>query len=94
MINVNTKESKAIQIVMDRDDLEEAIRKVVGELIVQHEEQKKEVRITREAAKKRLQVGDTTLWRWDQSGYLKAIRVGRSVYYLESDVRRIEEGEL
>jgi hypothetical protein len=79
---------------MDRDDLEEAIRKVVGELIVQHEEQKKEVRITREAAKKRLQVGDTTLWRWDQSGYLKAIRVGRSVYYLESDVRRIEEGEL
>ncbi len=94
MINVNTKESKAIQIVMDRDDLEEAIRTVVGELIVQHEEQKKEVRITREAAKKRLQVGDTTLWRWDQSGYLKAIRVGRSVYYLESDVRRIEEGEL
>ena len=94
MINVNTKECKTIQIVMDRDDLEEAIRRVVSELIVKHEEEKKDVRITREAAKKRLQGGDTTLWRWDQTGYLKAIRVGRSVYYLESDVKRIEEGVL
>ncbi len=94
MINVNTKECKTIQIVMDRDDLEEAIRRVVSELIVKHEEEKKNVRITREAAKKRLQVGDTTLCRWDQTGYLKAIRVGRSVYYLESDVKRIEEGVL
>ena len=94
MINVNTKECKTIQIVMYRDDLEEAIRRVVSELIVKHEEEKKDVRITREAAKKRLQVGDTTLWRWDQTGYLKAIRVGRSVYYLESDVKRIEEGVL
>ena len=55
---------------------------------------KKRAGITKAAARERLKVDDTTLWRWDKCGYLKAIHIGRSVYYREADIKRLEEGRL
>lgn len=92
MINLNDKQNRPIQIVLSPDDLEEAIRTVVSELLTQREVESADRRITRAAARERLHVDDTTLWRWDKSGYLPAIRIGRSVYYREIDVKKIEEG--
>ena len=92
MININDKNNRTIQIVLSPEDLEQAIRTVVSELLTQREEERADRRITRAAARSRLHVDDTTLWRWDKSGYLPAIRIGRAVYYRESDIKKIEEG--
>ncbi len=92
MINLNDKQNRPIQIVLSQDDLEEAIRTVVSELLSQREIESADRRITRAAARERLHVDDTTPWHWDKSGYLPAICIGRSVYYREMDVKKIEEG--
>ena len=92
MFNLNDKKNRPIQIVLSPDDLEEAIRTVESDLLTQREIESTDRRITRAAARERLKVGDTTLWRWDKSGCLPAIRIGRSVYYREMDVKKIEEG--
>ena len=94
MFTLNENDQRTIQIVVSRDDLEEAIRTVVGEILTQKEEESVDARITKAAARERLKVDDTTLWRWDKCGYLKAIHIGRSVYYREADIKRLEEGRL
>lgn len=93
MFTINDNEQRIIQIVVNQDDLKEAFRSVVNEMFAKKEEERKDARITKAAARERLKVDDSTLWRWDKIGYLKAIRIGRSVYYREDDVRKIEEGE-
>ena len=65
MFNLNDKQNRPIQIVLSPDDLEEAIRTVVSELLTQREVERADRRITRAAARERLHVDDTTLWRWD-----------------------------
>ncbi len=94
MFTLNENDQRTIQIVVSRDDLEEAIRTVVGEILAKKEEESVDARITKAAARERLKVDDTTLWRWDKCGYLKAIHIGRSVYYREADIKRLEEGRL
>lgn len=94
MFTINENDQRTIQIVVSRDDLEEAIRTVVGEILTKKEEESVDARITKAAARERLKVDDTTLWRWDKCGYLKAIHIGRSVYYREADIKRLEEGRL
>ena len=94
MFTINENDQRTIQIVVSRDDLEEAIRTVVGEILAKKEEESVDARITKAAARERLKVDDTTLWRWDKCGYLKAIHIGRSVYYREADIKRLEEGRL
>lgn len=94
MFTINENDQRPIQIVVSRDDLEEAIRTVVGEILAEKEEASRDARITKAAARERLKVDDTTLWRWDKCGYLKAIHIGRSVYYREADIKRLEEGRL
>lgn len=94
MFTINENDQRTIQIVVSRDDLEEAIRTVVGEILAEKEEASRDARITKAAARERLKVDDTTLWRWDKCGYLKAIHIGRSVYYREADIKRLEEGRL
>lgn len=50
--------------------------------------------ISREATAKRLGVDLSTLWRWDKTGYLKPdTRIGRSVWYMEKTILRLERGE-
>lgn len=39
-----------------------------------------------------LNVSETTLWRWDKSGYLKTIEVGGKRRYRMSDINNILEG--
>ena len=42
--------------------------------------------LTRDDAKKMLKVSYTTLFHWNNSGVLKAKKLGRKVFYLRSDI--------
>lgn len=47
--------------------------------------------LSRRQAQERLPLSDPTYWRMEQRGQLKAIRIGRSVFYRESDIEQIVE---
>ena len=81
-------------LVLSASDLETAIRNVLSEFLAKQEEQKEAALVRRNEVNKRLHVDNSTLWRWDHTGYLKAVRIGRSVYYKESDVKRLEGGNV
>jgi hypothetical protein len=38
-----------------------------------------------------LGVSHTTLWKWEQSGYLIPVRVGKKVYYRRSDIEKLTQ---
>lgn len=95
------EEERTIQLVVTREDLEEVVRAVVSELLDEKEQERialeqsrKDAKITRDVACKRLGKDQSTLFRWEKAGMLHAIKIGRSVYYLESEIRGIEEGRL
>ena len=94
MNNIFEAATEHFVLMVPKEDLTEAIRSVVSELLAEREEQKKEALLTRKAVSERLNVDNSTLWRWDKANYLKPIRVGKAVYYKESDVIDIEEGRI
>ena len=84
-----------IQVVLSASELETVLRKVLSDLLSKQEEEKiNNTMLSRNAVRDRLHVDNSTLWRWDKTGYLKAIHIGRAVYYKESDVKDIEEGRI
>ena len=48
--------------------------------------------LTTNEVSKRLGVDDSTLWRWNEIGYLKKIKLGNKVFYKESDILKLMEG--
>ena len=93
IFNITEKKEEKTVIVTTASDLEAAIRKVVVEII----EEKREVviskKISRKATAQRLQKTPMTLTRWEKAGKIHPIKIGRSVYYMESEVKDIEEGK-
>ena len=85
---------KHVQIVLDASDLETVVRKVLSEVISEHAAPKKDERITRVAAAKRLGKNLSTLTRWARVGKIHPIHVGASVFYSLAEVEAIEEGRL
>ena len=77
---------------MTASDLEEALKAVLSGLLADMRREEGQRMVTRQEAGKRLGVDPSTLWRWDRTGYLKARRRGRAVYYLEKDVESLEKG--
>lgn len=39
-----------------------------------------------------LNVSKNTLWRWNKTGYLQSIKIGRSPYYRKSDIDTLKKG--
>lgn len=85
---------KHVQIVLDASELETVLRKVLSEVISEHTAPKKDERITRVAAAKRLGKNLSTLTRWARVGKIHPIHVGASVFYSLAEVEAIEEGRL
>lgn len=56
------------------------------------EKKDREEFISRSEAKKLLGKSDSTLWKWDKAGYLRAIHRGGSVVYRKKDCMDILEG--
>lgn len=77
-------------IMIDAEDLLEFVNDVYAAAEVTASAKAKEDQegetVTRLEAAKMLGVTSTTLWRWDQLGYLKGIHVGAKLYYRKSDV--------
>lgn len=48
--------------------------------------------LTSAEAQKALGVKRTTLWRWERSGYLTPVRLGRSPRYRREDIERLING--
>lgn len=81
------------KFIMSVDELNQIIAEAVDKAIAAARPQKKEMLLSREATAKRLSVDLSTLWRWNKSGLLRPVKIGRSVYYREFDLERLERGE-
>lgn len=87
-------DKRNIQIVVSEDDLKEVFRTVLSDLLSEREEKKKDGRIARSAACKRLGKTPSSLYRWEQAGKLHPIKIGRDTYYWEREIVDIEEGRV
>lgn len=70
-----------------------AVMKAVNAALDAREEKKREILLSREAVAERLHVNVATLWRWAKSNYLSPTRIGRKVWYYESQIERLLHGE-
>ena len=89
--NSSSKETK--MVIMDIDDLKEAFKSWNQEQI-EANAPRAEIYITAKEAAKKLGVTLSTLWRWDNDGYLEKIKIGSKVRYRLSDVERMIKGAL
>jgi predicted DNA-binding transcriptional regulator AlpA len=78
-------------------DLIYAFKETSAELLEQYAREnpvasvEEEKLISPRETKDKLKISTTTLWRWDNSGYLKPVRVGGLVRYRLSDVNAMIE---
>ncbi len=86
-------------VVISSADLENAFRRVLSDVLDQKEQERiareeaqKNAKINRNVASERLKKDLSTLYRWEKAGMLHPIKVGRTVYYLEAEIRNIEQG--
>lgn len=92
-INELLKTGSNVQLVINALDLREAFLQWNEELKqAKPAETKEESYLSAQETADKLGVDVSTLWRWDRSGYLKKVRVGRKVYYRRGDVIKLMEG--
>ena len=73
-------------------ELEQAFRNVLSELLAEKAEADNDEKISRSEACKRLGKEVTTLKRWEKSGKVHPIKIGRTVFYMEREIKAIGEG--
>lgn len=77
-------------LMVSAGDLREFALALMEEARSQAEEAKQsEVYLSEKEACELLNVGHTTLWRWDRKGYLRAQKVGRRKLYRQSEIEKI-----
>ena len=74
-------------------DMETAIRNVVSDYLAARQDATDDVKVSRAATAKRLHKTPMTLTRWEKAGKIHPIRIGRTIYYMESEVKMIEDGK-
>lgn len=93
------KSGENVQIVVGIADLKEMFLQVIEEYEQGREAQKQsEVEanglVSIAEVCSRLNVSKPTLFRWHNMGYLRKVKVGRKVFYKESDLRSIETSNI
>lgn len=91
-INEILKTGTNVQLVINALDLKEAFLQWSEEMRIPDTETREESYLTAKETAEKLGVDISTLWRWDRSGYLKKVKVGRKIRYHESDVIKLMEG--
>lgn len=90
------KECPGTVVAVQANDLAEAGRRLVD--LVRVEVEKEAGRkaastlLTKEQVISRLNVSETTLWRWKKRGYLIPLAVGGQLRYKSQDIEDIMEG--
>ena len=88
------KQFPDMSITVRLEDLMEANRSLLAELLEQDSEErekrsKEETYLTREQVMDMLNISPTTLWRWKKQNYLVPIEIGAKRLYLGSEVERL-----
>lgn len=101
--NMNTnlielaKQCPGLQVTVTLGELVEANNLLIAETKRELEQiitdQNTETYPSREKVMEMLDVSQSTMWRWQKSGYLVPLNVGGKRRYRMSDVRRILEGD-
>lgn len=80
-----------MQLVINALDLREAFLQWNAEVKQSEPIRQEETYLSANETAHKLGVDLSTLWRWNRSGYLKKIKVGKSVKYKGSDIRKLME---
>lgn len=82
-----------VQLVVNALDLRELFLEWQAEAQAEAaKQQKEETYLTAKECAERLSVDLTTLWRWDKTGYLRKVKMGKKIFYRNSDIERLMEG--
>ena len=85
--------SSGVNITINAGQLIEAINHCVAQTRKEFEKQMEpEQYVTRKAAAELLNVDLSTLWRWNEDGYLSPIKAGGKRLYRKSDIDKILNG--
>ena len=90
-----------VQLVINALDLRELFLEWQAEAQAQAQaaakqeaqQQTEETYLTAKECAERLSVDLTTLWRWDKTGYLRKVKIGKKIFYRGSDVAKLMEGQ-
>jgi excisionase family DNA binding protein len=74
-----------VTLAISANDLREFLNEVKREI----QPDKKEEYLTRLQVCEMLNVDQSTIWRWDKSGYLAAIKIGGKIRYRMSDIENL-----
>lgn len=78
-------------VVTTVDTLKRAFKQWTAEQEQQHRLEAEEVMLGEPEVSARLHKSHATLWRWNQSGYLRCHKAGGRNVWRQSDVERIEK---
>ena len=85
-----------VQLVINALDLREMFLEWQAEAQAaakqEAQQQTEETYLTAKECAERLSVDLTTLWRWDKTGYLRKVKIGKKIFYRNSDIERLVEG--
>lgn len=91
-INDILKSGANVQLVVNALDLKEMFLQWSEEHSRNSVLVPKENYLTVQEAAEKLGVDVSTLWRWDKTDFLKKIKVGKKIFYRESDILKLMEG--
>lgn len=91
-INDILKSGANVQLVVNALDLKEMFLQWSEEHNRNSVSVPEEKYLTAQEAAAKLGVDISTLWRWDKTDFLKKIKVGKKIFYKESDILKLMEG--
>ena len=75
-----------VQVVVSLADLKEVFNQWQDERDANRPAQKEDVKLTADEAAMQLGITKISLWRWAKMGYLSPVKVGRKIFYWQSDI--------
>ena len=87
-------ENTNVAVTISVSELREANTQLIRDVMAEMEKsiQNKDELLTKAQVREKLDVTDSTLWRWEKERYLTPKRIGGRVYYRLADVLWIQKG--